>query len=317
MKSIALFIYCFLSIASIPQTFAQSKETRKLIKNIQQTIKKKSIVSDAVDWAKLNSELKSIAYTNTHSVDKERIYTVFTDALKLAGDNHSLFLSERVSSSIDKLNNEIKVAESKYLGTNIGYLKIPSCMTFDNQKDVIFTDTIIRQIKTLDMHHIDKWIIDLRDNRGGNVWPMLSGLTPIIGDGLINYSIHNGAEKANFIKQGYISNTPVSTSIYRTKAKFKKISVLINQHTASSGEMLAISLLGFENTKAFGSKSYGLTTVNSTFHFKDGTMLFLATGYMADKQKHIYHNGITPDINLENELSEEMVLQTVMQWLNE
>lgn len=146
---------------------------------------------------------------------------------------------------------------------------------------------------------------------------MLSGLTPIIGDGLINYSIRNKNEKANFIKQGNIAYSKASTTIYNTKLKFEKLAVLVNGYTASSGEMLAISLLGFENTKSFGCETRGLTTVNTTFTFKDGTSLFLATGFMEDKNKKIYRNGITPDIILDNSLSDEAILVKVKEWLNE
>jgi carboxyl-terminal processing protease len=313
----SLIITSFLILSINLVIYGQSRETRKFIKEVKSTINEKSIVAENMDWAEIDKELSSIPFTGNHEIDKENVYGVLERSLKNAGDNHSVFLSRQVSSEITRIQKENVYATSKYLDSNIGYLKIPHCITFDYQKDLEFADTIIKQIEKLDAFEIDKWIIDLRDNSGGNVWPMLSGLTPIIGDGLINYSIAKSKETPNYIKQGSISNYKASTVVYNTKRKFKKIAVLVNQHTASSGEMLAISLLGFENTRVFGYKTRGLTTFNSTFSFKEGTMLFLATGFMADKNKKIYRNGITPDMFLENDLSDVDILDKLIKWLNE
>lgn len=317
MRPTALYLFSILFLFIIQGTSAQTRETKRLIKEIKRVIKSKSLVSENMNWTKLNKDIKSIAYTNSHDTDKEQVYTVFTNSLKQAGDKHSLFLSERVSSQIRSHQSESIYGTSTYLEANIGYLKIPSCITFDYQKDLKFADTIISQIKKLDHNTIKKWIIDLRDNNGGNVWPMLAGLTPITGDGLINYSIRNGKAKANYIKQGTVANSNISTVIYNTKQKFEKLAVIVNHQTASSGEMLAISLLGFEKTKSFGYKTRGLTTTNSTFHFNDGTMLFLATGFMADRNKKKYSDGITPDLIFENDISDGDLIKKVIEWLNE
>jgi len=317
MRPISIILLCFLSLCFIQKTNGQSRETKKLIKEVKRNIKSHSIVKDSIDWTELNKTLKSISYTNNHNSDKEKVYGVFIKFLKQAGDSHSLFVSKEISSGIKNSQAENIYTTSKYLGENIGYLKIPYCFTFDYQKDLTFADTIVKQIEQLDSYEIDKWIIDLRDNKGGNVWPMLSGLTPIIGDGLINYSIGNSTENPNFIKQGSITNSRTSTLIYKTKRKFKKLAVLVNNYTASSGEMLAISLLGFKETKCFGGKTSGLTTSNRTFNFNDGTILFLSTGFMADKNKKVYRDGITPDIVFGTDLNEDEIITEIIKWFKE
>ena len=81
--------------------------------------------------------------------------------------------------------------------------------------------------------------------------------------------------------------------------------------------MLAISLLGFKDTKCFGGKTSGLTTSNRTFNFSDGTMLFLSTGFMADKNKKVYRNGITPDIVFGTDLNEDEIITEIIKWLKE
>ncbi|CAG5006683.1 hypothetical protein DYBT9275_03875 [Dyadobacter sp. CECT 9275] len=51
-----------------------------------------------------------------------------------------------------------------------------------------FANKLIEQIAALDGNGTDSWIIDLRDNWGGNRWPMLAGLAPIIGESLVCYN---------------------------------------------------------------------------------------------------------------------------------
>jgi hypothetical protein len=40
-------------------------------------------------------------------------------------------------------------------------------------------------ICSLDQVHPGGWIVDLRGNSGGDMWPMVAGLGPIIGDGVL------------------------------------------------------------------------------------------------------------------------------------
>jgi len=299
--------------------FAQNKDpdkqTRQLIKAITKTLKKESIVREKIDWIRLDDNLKSINFSGKHTSDKEKVYSVFINALQNAGDHHSFFLSKVISDGLNKLNEEEVLSTSKYLGNNIGYLKIPYCMTLDAEKDLKFANTLIKQIQILDENEIDKWIIDLRDNRGGNRWPMLAGLTPIIGDGLIGYNVVLNKHIPIIIKKGLIKYSTLETIQYTTKKPFKKIAVVINGHTGSSGEMVTIAILGFEITKSFGQESGGYTTINSSRDYKDGTQLFLATGYSADKNKKKYFPSIKPDFPMSNKLTEEETIKSVENWL--
>ena len=45
------------------------------------------------------------------------------------------------------------------------------------------------QIKIMDHPYNIGWIVDLRGNGGGNMWPMLAGIGPILGEGIAGYFI--------------------------------------------------------------------------------------------------------------------------------
>lgn len=284
LKTIILLAFSIFSSSLFAQN-QLDKQTTKLIKKITKVFKNESIVKEKIDWKILQLELKSVKYSRKHSIDKEKVYDVFINALRKAEDNHSFFITKKISEAINKSNTKELFSTSKYIGNNIGYIKIPRCFMLDNQKDLKFADTLIKQIKSLDENEIDKWVVDLRDNRGGNRFPMLAGLAPIIGDGLVGYTIKSDKYIPEKIKNGTLNHSSLETIKYTTKNPYKKITVIIDEHTSSSGEMVAIALLGFDRTKSFGKESGGYTTVNSTKDFKDGSQLFLATGYSADKNK--------------------------------
>lgn len=315
MKQIAIFfvyyIYVIISIHS------QSLESKHLIRDINWAIKKHSIVTKSIQWQQLKQDLKSISYSGVHQIDKEKIYEVYTAHLRQAGDTHSLFYTVELQTELAKQTLKTEEVSATYLGSNMAYIRVPSCITYDEEKDVLYAENLIRNIQQIDSHRIDKWIIDLRDNRGGNIWPMLAGVSPIIGGGLINHVISAKGVKENYITIGKLAFSNREIISYATHNKYKKLAILLNGRTASSGEMLAISLLGFERTKSFGWPTRGLTTVNKSLTFRDGSQLFLATGYMADKNKRVYKEVVTPDVMLDANMTEDDIIATVIKWLQE
>ena len=84
-----------------------------------------------------------------------------------------------------------KQPESNYLEDGIGYVKVPPCFNVDADKDQHFADTIRKQIRKLDTEKMIKgWVVDLRQNTGGNMWPMLAGLNALMKDGTVGYFVY-------------------------------------------------------------------------------------------------------------------------------
>tara|TARA_B100000809_G_scaffold238315_1_gene258973 strand:- start:1455 stop:1967 length:513 start_codon:yes stop_codon:yes gene_type:complete len=65
---------------------------------------------------------------------------------------------------------------------NIGYVRIVGLPMGDNEK---MSSEIQNSICELVQKGAEKWIIDLRFNGGGNMFPMVEGISNIIGDGLL------------------------------------------------------------------------------------------------------------------------------------
>jgi len=63
---------------------------------------------------------------------------------------------------------------------NIAYLVVPHFSPEDDVDGVQFETRLQQLIAALDQQHPRGWIIDLRGNGGGNIWPMLAGLGPLL-----------------------------------------------------------------------------------------------------------------------------------------
>ena len=81
--------------------------------------------------------------------------------------------------------------------------------------------------------------------------------------------------------------------------------------------MVAIALKGLPQARLFGQPSAGYTTTNGTYQLSDGSLLLLATGYMADKNRNTYLPNIAPDVVVEYSAAgaEDKTMEAARQWL--
>ncbi|WP_295234111.1 S41 family peptidase [Sediminibacterium sp.] len=322
MKPLLLFIFLFISniVYSQDTDYKISKRNKKFIKEVSKIIKEKSLFSDSLNWNQISEELAVLPFGKNDSIDHKIIFDYFIKKLRNVGDKHSLFLTRASINSYTTKNSEPKQPESKYLGKGIGLLKIPKCMTFSNTKDREFANSIRYQIKKIDTENeIIGWVVDLRNNGGGNMWPMVAGLNALVQDGIVGYTVGtpNRKEEEWKTENGRINYSNELTDTYKIKKLNTKIAVLIDSMTASSGEMTAITFIGLPNVKLFGQPSAGFTTANSTFYLSDGTRLFLATKFVADRTHKLYPDKIIPDviINTQSSFGNDETIEYSKKWL--
>ncbi|WP_431215728.1 S41 family peptidase [Puia sp. P3] len=77
----------------------------------------------------------------------------------------------------------------EWLQDSIAYLTIPWVSSTDSLVCLRIADSLQTLIARLDSRNISRWIIDLRKNSGGNCWPMLAGIGPLLGDGVYGYFV--------------------------------------------------------------------------------------------------------------------------------
>lgn len=289
-----------------------------------------SIKRDSVDF----DDIKSKAYAKINSMDSiENCYPIVKSILKDLGDNHSLFLSkEQVakwqSTSKTADVNEIITFNSKLLNQDIGYIHMKGFGSGDSISIQQYADSLQNQIKSIDNKNLKGWIIDLRENTGGNCWPMLAGLGPLLGNGICGYFIDNEQKKSswfyNYGESGIDSTTitKISGQHYELLNNSNPIAILTGRRTASSGEVVVAAFHNKNNTRSFGESTRGLSTGNANFTLSDGSMIVLTSSIYADRQGNIFGKEIEPDEIIKYSYSSKVkfydkVIQRAVEWIYE
>ena len=320
-----LIVYSIVSSCLLLNSVtAQSQPNRindasLLNKEILKIIKKNSLFTDRLDWKSLKVQSDTLTFTDDDLKNEKIILDFYINKLRAVGDKHSFFIS---SYNILKISNVPIAAmpEGEYLGDGIGWIKVPGLMTFSNNKDIDFANSIRNIIEKIDTQNvITGWIVDLRHNGGGNMWPMLAGLNALVEDGIAGYFIQGNKRIPWISKNGKIVGKDQPINTYKIKNYKVKIAVLIDSQTGSSGEMAAVSLLGLTNVKSFGQTTSGYITANYSYILSSGSQLLLAKTYVSDRTGKIYKEAIVPDCivdDLSNTKDDEVV-KSASKWIRE
>jgi C-terminal processing protease CtpA/Prc len=310
-KNTITILLCCLHIGA----FAQSAEVTKYITEITTIIKNNSLVSPQINWAEYEKEVGELC-RNINSIDScKPVLNYIIKTLRKSGDHHSFFIDKPGVAKLSKGLYQPKVVEARLLNPNTGYIKVPPLRSFNEQLNQSFRDTIQQLIKKLDTENeITAWVVDLRGNTGGNMWPMVAGLNALIKDGVAGYWVDRKNNRSKWYSSG---RSMIGTGkFYKVKRRSSPIAVLIDSSTASSGEMTAISFIGLRNVKTFGQPSAGYTTSNETYRLSNGTILQLANAYAADRKKNIYKERIYPNVAIkENTKTPDDTMEAALEWV--
>ena len=218
------------------------------------------------------------------------------------------------------------IPSGQMLDGTIAYLTVPRCVGADADALQFYARTLRSEVLRLQSHRPVAWVIDLRFNGGGNVWPMLPGLYPLLGEGVLTTSVVNDiivsrvgcrADEAWLERDGQrsvqLSIKPFGelSSSHATAAAaatatatatahgtaYAPIAVLIGPWTMSSGELVALAFRG--HSRFFGEPTAGLTTVTDYFPLADGSVLNLPIAHMADRTGWTPRGSIRPDEPIE------------------
>jgi C-terminal processing protease CtpA/Prc len=315
---ISLILVFNLSFTQEPvKTFSdyiKSNDTKDYLNDAVDILKENSINKYTLDWESLRNQVLEMG-KNANNI--KETYPAIQYALFLLGDNHSLFMTPEEYKSYKRPDLPIPSITSELINNNIGFIKIPGFRGSGNEPAEKFAQQIQNKIKELDEFNIQLWIVDLEDNTGGNVWPMLLGLAPLLGEGIMGYLVDADSNYFNWgISKGEVFyNDDQANELpnpYRLNNKIEKLAVIIGPETASAGEAIAVSFKGAENSCFIGSPTRGKSTGNTGYDLSDGARIYVTRTKFADRNKNIYGVPIKPDI----EVSYGHTKEAAINWIN-
>lgn len=258
----------------------------EVLRAAMDAIQTSALHADRVDWRAersrlLTAELKVRPAQEAH-VSINRL-------LKSLGDRHSF-----LQPSTGALSHRDTAGAAQPISTRVfdgvGYLLVPGFRGADEETGRSYSAELCTALAAGAKTPLNGWMVDLRRNGGGNMWPMIAGLRPLLGDGAIG-SFKDRAGKV----ETWPADRNAACSVDLTASR---VAVLVGPVTASSGEAVAVAFKGRKNTTFFGQPSAGLSTANRGIPLPDGSVLMLAVATFVDRDGVEYPGGIEPDFPL-------------------
>ncbi|CAM1371722.1 S41 family peptidase [Tenacibaculum xiamenense] len=329
-----------------------SSKYEKILDSIIHNMKENSVYTNNVDWNQLEKEMHNI-YNEKDSINT--LKSSIKHMLTVLGDFHgsSYVNGEQIKANVKRTRTVAYDYDSdKYIGKmssiyqkrlkesnsifsnlidkSIGYIQIP--MILNNMGidsiNIAYTLKIRDKLCKLEKNNPKGYIIDLRTNLGGTMYPMFSGLGILFpnlklgGDSKDEKTFYSkwAIIEGNMHYEDYaIPNMPAITC--NIKLGNRKVAVIIGRYTNSSGEAVASGLKGQKNVKLFGEQTAGASSTISWIPISNNIQLNPTVAYYMSKDGTLNKDGIVPDVNIIEDYYIEKPLQSkaitqAIEWIN-
>jgi len=298
---------------------------------------------EAVDWAGVREAAWDVLGGESTGV---RAHNAIKAAIREMRAAHTFFISAADLDAVSNAALELPASSGMLISDRIGYLYLPGT-SGSGETGRLYATTLQESVRESESAGACGWVIDLRDNGGGSMVPMLLGVGPFLGNGVFlttlrpttgetdAYSYRSGellvngeAEdfRRNFTEEGMpadqIEALLAAFRLYTSPVELADpgapVAVLTSFQTASAGEAVVIAFHGRSDTRFFGEPTLGVPTGNGAWYLEDGSVLVITGSVLVDRTGMIYDGSIQPDeivIQLPSTETDE-TLDAALRWLN-
>lgn len=270
-------------------------------------MEEQSINRDSLDWAQIRAGAMHAA---AGAKDPDDTHQAIREALAALNDGHSFLLPAKLPWFVRILSasQEPEAPSARRVTDRVAYVRVPG---FGGSKPQEFAQAVVGAIGSADGRAVCGWIVDVRGNTGGNMWPMLQGLAPLLGDEVPGYFASPDSVRTPWEVERTARPGAAPTPAHSPPA----VAVLHDSTTASSGEAVVVAFRGRPHTRTFGQSTRGLSTANRTNILADGSKLMVTTSVFADRAGHLYGGRILPDQPIAPNVPESALLDLVATWI--
>lgn len=276
-----------------PQPAANPDATKAYLQNLLSTMEAYAIHKNAIEWASFRAQV-IVAAGDAGAIPD--LYPAIEIALRLLDDHESYYQPRRGGGLIGLPPGgtcEAAAPSTPKLPDTIGYVKIEGSSAGQS------AESVQQAIRAADHDGLLGWIVDLRGNGGGNMWPMIAGVGPVMGEGIIGWIVYNDREYEREYRNGAalsLGEAFASVSApYTLRRPYPRVAVLTDGLVNSAGEAMAVWFRRRPGTRSFGTATCGHHHLLQNFRLSDGATLYLTTAQNADRAKTKYQGPITPD----------------------
>ncbi len=254
------------------------------------------IYAKGKDWKKAR---KTAIEKASECSSYEETYPIIQEALSVAGGKHSKIIAKNQSDEwIEEQTMPVCSFEKGIL-----YIKLPSYV-MDSGESKEYTDAVINAIKE-NQESVKGVVLDLRDNTGGDMGPMVAAVSPLLPDGVLMQFDISGQKRDVTLSEGTVAGGGSVTDVEAIDKLSVPVAILQNEMTASSGEATLICFKGLDNVRTFGTDTAGYCSSNTIRKMYDGAIIQLTVGSDVDRQGNMYcEDPIAPDVRTDEPIEE-------------
>ena len=252
-------------------------------------VRKSAWMRGNVDWTVVEPEVRLLAAGAEKSAD---VYPAIRYLLAALNDRHSFLMPPAATTAFNTGGAANPPFDVKALGDRIGYVNVPAYGGGEATAARNFASSAHERLAATAGQAGCGWIVDLRGNTGGNMWPMLAGLKPFLGNEPLGTFVSRESTSPPWRAGQAVGVEPPEALRVLEQAW---VAVLTGPRTASSGEAVTIAFKGRPRTRSFGQPTNGLSSANGNFPLPDGAMILLTTAIEADRTGKQYGEKVDPD----------------------
>ena len=255
-----------------------------------------SVNKASIDWSSFRAQVVAAA-GNAGTIPE--LHSAIELALRLLGDHESYYQRHGTRIGPAPVGGCSSAAPIEHrIPETIGYVKLESC-DCQGFTATQYAASVQAAIRAADRDGLVGWIVDLRGNFGGNMWAMIAGIGPVLGEGIIGWIIYNDREYEREYRNGAATSfgeTFASVPApYTLGRQYPRVAVLTDGIVASAGEGIVTFFRGRPDSRSFGTPTCGHHHLQHEFPLSEGAVLFLVAGQHADRAKRRYGGPIAPD----------------------
>lgn len=271
---------------------------RALVARVVYEMETKSYRRDSIDWPAFRD---TVAASIAGAESLEETHPALQLALTLLGDDHSWLRtpSDRMlRSSRPRSCGAAPAPAPAGLPADIGYVRV-GAFAGSATAAAAYIAALQAAMQAADGGAVVGWIVDLRGNTGGNMWPMLAALSPFL-QGQVGHFVTPDSTWTTWSVTGsraFLDATPLAEApaSFVPSGSGGRIAILTDGLVASSGEATAIAFRGRPGARSFGTATCGLSTAVGGIAVGAGYTLGLASAVMADRDSVIFGGPVAPD----------------------
>lgn len=303
-KSLLAVIFIMLSVVN--RSFAQADSIKNYLMDALKIMQAKSVNKAKIDWnavqqKALSDVIKAKTIRDTYPVIKE--------ALNALNDSHSNFYEpEKVRAytlGYRATGQTFPVIKSEMKANKYAYINLPDIGSFNNDDWNEYVNEFYRQVNLLHQQKPKGWIIDLRENFGGMLYPMYAAVAPFLDEAnVVGIKDNEGKiEYFNYRNDKFYEGKKASQYFIikeKPPKKIKKpVTILVSKKTGSSAEFITAAFVGQKRAMIIGENTQGLTSGNQEYKLSDGAFIALSIGNTINREGKEYAKvgeGIVPNI---------------------